>query len=152
MLALRSENKQKQAMARDLYLAGWLQNEIAKRLGVSERTITSWKEKFSWDTLRKGQSITTAETLPRLEAALASVSAQLEAATANQMPVGALVDQVTKITNNISKLRQSSRFSDVLEVCKGITEFSIREHPDRAELVREVLDAFIHTKARAEHA
>lgn len=139
-------------MARDLYVSGWLQHEIAALVGVSERTITAWKEKFRWDTLKNADSITIEQTLPRLESALALASAQLESALAEQQPPGGFVDQVVKISNSIIKLKTSSRFADVLDVCKQLCEFSVAEFPEHAEMVRRVADAYVTTKAREQNA
>ncbi len=52
-------SKEKLAYAQSLYLnTDHTQQEIAERVGVSENTLTAWKVKHNWDTLRGATTAT----------------------------------------------------------------------------------------------
>lgn len=44
-----------------LYLQGVPQNEIAERCGVSNQTITEWKQRYDWETKRAARTISLEE-------------------------------------------------------------------------------------------
>lgn len=51
--------KQKKEYSELLYTRhGMTQKEIAAKVGVSEKSISKWKEKYDWDTLKASYSVT----------------------------------------------------------------------------------------------
>lgn len=79
-MAKELTNTQKREYAETLFLRTDLtQKEIASKAGVSEQTITAWKEKYQWDAKRQSLLVTKSEIIRRYYNILDRLSRKIEA-------------------------------------------------------------------------
>jgi len=113
-MSVRKSNKEKQDLAKVLYLAGAPQKEIANRVGVSEPTMTKWVNQNGWQELRAAKNITRPELINKL---LLSINNLLEKANEkNGAGIDGLGDQLAKLASTLDKLDKKSNVVDVIDV------------------------------------
>jgi len=108
----------KKEWAQFLYVENKLtQKEIASKVGVSQKTIGEWKEKYLWENLRRSLLITRKEQLTM-------IYNQLDAITRNirdkqdGIPTSRDSDSIMKLTASIKNLETDLSVADVFETGK----------------------------------
>lgn len=141
-------NEQKREWAQLLYVSQRLsQKEIAERTGVSERTITSWKEKFNWDNLRQSLLVTKQEVLRRLYNQIEALTTEIEsrdAAYSNSKEA----DTLNKLAASIRTLETETSIAEILEVGMRFIDFVRAQDLEFAKQITGYYDAFIQTKLK----
>lgn len=136
-------NDEKREWAQFLYLENKLtQKEIAKKVGVSEKTITGWKEKYMWENLRKSLLITKKEQLTMLYNQLDAITGHVRDKQ-NNIPTSKDADSILKTTAAIKNLETDLSVADVFEVGKRfISHVQSIDFEKSKELV-DYYDSFI---------
>ncbi len=101
-------------IAKNLYLNGTLQKEIAERLGVSPQTIVKWVKEGGWDTIRAARQVTRTELVNKT---LASINQMLDNVLQSGDPeaMTGLGDKLSKLAGAIEKLDKKATVVDFIE-------------------------------------
>ena len=80
MDTVKKKNKfnEKRATAQALYLKGMSQKEIHDIIGISEQTISKWRNLFNWDDIKELNTITRSSLLKQSYIQLAAVNKEIE--------------------------------------------------------------------------
>ncbi|MGQ0740210.1 MAG: terminase gpP N-terminus-related DNA-binding protein [Bacteroidota bacterium] len=107
-------NTQKREWAEMLYMQNQLsQKEISEKVGVNEKTITAWKEKYCWEQLRKSLLTTKHEILRFLYNVLDKLKTKIE----GEDGIGDTkqADMVVKYTAAIKGLETETSTAQLME-------------------------------------
>jgi DNA-binding XRE family transcriptional regulator len=107
-------NTQKREWAEMLYMQNQLsQKEIAIKVGVNEKSITTWKEKYCWEQMRKSLLTTKSEILRFLYSVLDKVKTKIE----GEDGIGdtKMADMVVKYTSSIKSLETETSIAQMME-------------------------------------
>lgn len=139
-MSSRRELEEKKATARQYYMQGVLQNEIADRVGVSRTTICKWVDEGRWATIRAGVQITRPELVNK---ALGAVNKLLDQIYESQDPelICKLPDQLAKFASFIDKLDKQANIVSTIDVFIAFEKWI--EH--RAGFDPEITDEFLAT-------
>lgn len=110
--------KDKQAKAKALYCTGqYLQKEIASIVGVSEKTISKWKEEDGWESLQTSLLTTRDNELKRLYKLLKILNDSIDEAGEEKIPINSKqADSVLKLTAAIKNLEIETSIAEKVEV------------------------------------
>jgi hypothetical protein len=135
-------SKQKREWAQDLYKTGnYDQKEIALKVQVAEKTITEWKQKYNWETLRKSLLITKQESLADLYDILDNTKKDIK--TRGSKANSKDADAILKLTTAIKNLEVKTSLDQILEVCKQLVLHIQSIDYDKAKELVEYVDLFI---------
>lgn len=141
MAALTLEEKRD--WAQYLYTEAKLnQKEVANKVGVSQKTIGEWKEKYMWEDLRKSLLTTRKEQLAILYNQLDAITGYIRDHQ-NNIPDSKQSDSILKITAAIKNLETEFSIGDVYEIGKRfISHIQTIDYEKSKELV-DYYDSFI---------
>jgi transcriptional regulator with XRE-family HTH domain len=107
---MAKDNERK--LAETLYVDGnSSQKEIAEQLGVAEKTVSGWKEKYNWDKLRVAKRTTKAEIIDGLYKSVAVIIKRAE--DEDKRPLNTVEsDQIVKLTRSIEVLEGAESLSN----------------------------------------
>lgn len=136
-------NDQKREWAQILYTKERLSGkEIAERVGVSEKTISNWKEKYLWEQLRKSLLVTKEEQLRKLYNQLDFITTKIEERE-NAVADTKEADVISKITSAIKQLETETSIAEIFEVGKQFIQFVRSDDIEAAKTITGFYDAFI---------
>ncbi len=136
-------NQKKQEWAQYLYVENKkTQKEIAETTGVSQKTITKWKETFQWDKLRKSLLTTRKEQLMLLYNQLDATTTMIRDVQKN-IPTSKDADSILKLTAAIRNLETDLSIADVFEVGKEFITFVQSVDYEKSKEIVEYYDSFI---------
>lgn len=130
-----------QAKAQDLFLNKELaQNEIARIVGVTEKTIGKWKKEYGWQELRKARKTTRVNVLLKLDELLLEL-----------LENGGTADQIAKIAASIEKLSDNTTLmSHRYQTCSEFTAYFKANYPQDKEklmMISSYMDEYLKAKA-----
>ena len=138
---------QKKEWAEMLYMQNQLsQKEIAVKVGVTEKTITQWKEKYCWEQLRKSLLTTKGEILRFLYNVLDKLKQKIE--SEDGIGDSKMADMVVKYTASIKSLETETSISVLMEAGMQFHKFMQSVDPAKALEVLNNYDAFIKEKIK----
>lgn len=145
-MASRGKMADKRRMAQQLYVRnGVLQQDIAKLVKVSEKTISQWKQADGWDKQRAAVSTTKEKELSRLYSQLSALNSAIEAREQGRdYPLPGEADTQNKLAAAIAKLEQDTGLSATVNVFMRFTKW-LREASDLETTKRfgELSDQYI---------
>lgn len=146
-MAKKLTNEQKREWAQMLFTKERLsQKEIAERVGVTEKTISNWKQKYEWDALGQSINVTKEVQLRRMYAQLDKLTRYIENKEDNQFPDIKEVNTMSQLTNNIQKLETETSVADIIDVGMKFIQFVRKEDWGMAQDITVLLDAYIQDK------
>lgn len=134
----KQELEEKKQLARQYYMQGSLQNDIAERIGVSRATVCKWVEDGKWATIRAGVQITRPELVNK---ALCAVNKLLDQIYESNDPelICKLPDQLAKFASFIEKLDKKASVVSTIDVFIAFEKWI--EH--RATYDKEITPEFL---------
>lgn len=112
----------KRTIAQQLYVkTGKPQKDIAAELGLAEKTISGWKKKFNWDTLRAAEitgPVELAKTLYRQIAAISDL-ADAEGRIINDKEA----DRISKLAAAIEKIEKKATLGHYVQVMEDFIRY-----------------------------
>lgn len=136
--------KQKREWAQMLYTKERLsQKEIADRVGVTEKTISNWKQRYEWDALGQSINVTKEVQLKRMYAQLDRLTQAIEDKEENKYPDIKEINTMTQLTNNIQKLETETSVAEIIDVGMKFVNFIRKDDWGMAQNITKLLDAFI---------
>lgn len=143
-MAKKLTNEQKREWAQMLYTKERLsQKEIADRVGVTEKTISNWKQKYEWDALGQSINVTKEVQLKRMYAQLDRLTQAIEDKEENKYPDIKEINTMTQLTNNIQKLETETSVAEIIDVGMKFVNFIRKDDWAMAQSITKLLDAFI---------
>lgn len=122
-----------------MFCAGADQNEIAATMGVSQQTITAWKQQFNWDDRKKIFLNSTHATVDKLRTLLSSYVENLE-----NLDDDKAADKLAKITSSIERLDAHFDFlGSVLKVTEEWIGWSAANDDQLFALLQKNLPRFL---------
>lgn len=137
---------QKRSLAQSLYIKGHLsRKEIAEIVGITEKTLRDWIQKYNWDALREAQSVTRQQLLLDAYTQLKAVNQAIE--EIGGIPNKNLIDAKSVLRKEIEALSDSP-VHVYIEVFNEITEWLMKNHPTEAGHVSELFLSFIDERQK----
>ena len=112
---MSKEAEQKKTMARNLYLNGMSQKEVAEHCGVSRNTVAKWISAGGWEEARAAKNITRPELVNKLLLACNKMLDQLNDADDPEL-YATVADKISKLSNTIERLDKKASIVDAIEV------------------------------------
>lgn len=136
----RTSNAAKRKQAKDLYCRYSLQQrEIARILGVTEKTISKWKSTENWDRERAAYTTTKESELRRIYGQLANLNNEIENRTASEgqagIPSSKEADIQSKLSSSIRTLENDAGAAATVDVAVAFTTWCKGRSIDIAPLV-----------------
>lgn len=139
---------QKKDWAELLYMQNQLsQKEIAAKVGVAEKTITGWKEKYCWEQMRKSLLTTKGEILRFLYNVLDKLKTKIEAEE-DGIGDSKQADMVIKYTAAIKSLETETSISVLMEAGMQFHKYMQTIDPHKALEFLNNYDGFIKEKIK----
>jgi transcriptional regulator with XRE-family HTH domain len=140
-----------QEHARHLYINGnCSQRDIAKRFGVSERTVYNWVKGNAWDRLRHAAAtapITIAENLSTQLVALQNEISNRE--PGNRFPTRHEADVICRMVNAIDKTKKAPALPLQVQVMRTFRQYALPHlSPELAKELRVLTTCFLEGQAR----
>lgn len=123
------------------------QKEIALKVGVSEVTISKWKERYRWEELKVSITITKEEQLKNLYRQIAELNKAIsdrEAGSRYATPSEA--DSITKLANAIEKMETDVGLADIISTFRNFLAWLRKIDLVKTQELTPLFDAFIKTK------
>lgn len=140
--------KQEKEFAKSLYIGGGLtQKEIAERVSVTEKTLTSWIKKEKWDGLKKSLLTTKQTQLAFLYDQLDFLNTDISKRDF-KVADGKEADTIIKLTAAINRLETETSIGDTVEVARNFIEFVRPQDLELAKTITNLFDVFITAKMK----
>lgn len=137
-------NVEKRNLAQDLYCKGTLTRKaIADAVGVTEKTLRTWINKYGWDDIREAMTVTRKQLLTDAYSQLKKVNQQIEdnGGIINKE----LADAKSILRKEIEQLAESPLHVYV-EVLDEFTEFIARKAPKQLQVFSNLVMEFLEGK------
>lgn len=140
-----AKQNDKRAKAKSLYLTGqYDQKEIADLVGVSERSITKWKNEENWDDLKESLLTTRENELRRLYKMLRILNDDIDLKAEEKIPINSKeADAVLKLTAAIKNLELETSIADKVEVGMAFINLVRKENIELSKEVTKWFDIFL---------
>ena len=130
--------------ARELFLDGWTQKDIARFLGTTERTVSEWKEKGDWEGLKLNIRSVTENAYDLLAYQLEVLRTQKDAAKAAGTTFTIAKDVMISISHLSSLVKKPEmKFAQASGLIKKFIEFLMVEDMDLAKSVKPSAHKYI---------
>lgn len=142
--------KQKKEWAKTLFVIERLtQKEIAKKVGVSEKTISIWVNKEGWDTLRVSVIITKEQQLKRFYSQVDELNTGIEGRDPGKRYANSKeADTIVKLTAAIKALETETGIAEIIETFKLFTNWLKAFDLPKAQELTKLLDDFITSRIK----
>lgn len=136
----KKEVEEKKEHARLLFMQGETQKNIAKKLGISEQTLSKWVRDGGWSEKRAAENITRPQLVNKL---LKSVDTLIEKMNESEDPqiIAGAGDTLSKFAASIKNLDKKSSIVDVIEVFMAFGKWLQYRASFDDELTPELLKA-----------
>jgi transposase len=139
---------QEKEFAKSLYIGGGItQKEIAERISVTEKTLSSWIKKEKWDSLKKSLLTTKQNQLSFLYDQLDFLNSDI-AKRDYKVAIGKEADTIIKLTAAINRLETETSIGDTVEVARNFIEFVRPQDLELAKTITNLFDVFITAKMK----
>lgn len=120
------------------------QKEVARRVGVSERTMSIWVRNEQWDQLRYSIIVTKEEQLRRIYMQIEELNnAIFQREEGARFATSKQADTLSKLTTAAKKLETEASIADVIEVSKRFLNWLRQTDFEKAKELSFLFDAFI---------
>lgn len=111
----KAEIEKKKNLARNLYMSGMNQKEIADQIGVSRVSVSGWCKAEGWQETRAAKNISRPELVNKLLRTIDSLIDKVND-SGDATLIGSLADKLSKLSSTIEKLDKSANVVDAIEV------------------------------------
>lgn len=137
----KAEIEKKKSLARNLYMSGMDQAEIAEQLGVSRVSVSHWSKAEGWAETRAAKNITRPELVNKLLRTIDSLIDKVEE-SGDPTLIGSMADKLSKLSSTIEKLDKTANVVDAIEVFMAFNkwlEYNRQFDPDiTPELIKTI--------------
>jgi len=140
------KSSEKQHLAKSLFIKSDLnRKEIAKQVGVTEKTLRDWIQKFNWEELKISQTITREQLYEQELKQLAALNKQIE--DQGGVPNKQQSDAKAVIRKNIEALSHTPLYK-YIEAFDDFSDWLIKNHPGDLKLMAERSYEFLEELAK----
>ncbi|NNV54536.1 terminase [Limnovirga soli] len=134
----KKEMEAKKLIAEIMFMDFEDQNVIAESVGVTPKTISSWKQEGMWEKKRSAKTISRDELVNKL---LTNINVMLDQAVADgaDSNFGALADQLIKMTNSIEKLDKKNNVIYNAETFQNFNRYLLQRMNDDKNLTLDTI-------------
>ncbi|MBX6361257.1 MAG: DDE transposase family protein [Acidobacterium ailaaui] len=142
---MRNKLSDKRQKAKALFITGkYTQQEIAKIVGVTPKTIIRWKTEERWEELNVSLLTTRENELRRLYKMLKVMNDEIDEKAQDGKPINSKeADALLKLTQAIKNLELETSIADKVEVGMDFIEFVRRDNPELAKTITQCFDQYI---------
>ncbi|MDO6808092.1 DDE transposase family protein [Zobellia galactanivorans] len=120
--------------------------ELASRAGVSEQTISKWKNEEGWEQLRASVIITKESELKRLYAQIVELNDAIAARDqGHRFANSKEADVLVKLTSAVRQLETDTSVADAIEVLKDFISHVRQDDYELAMSITTVADGYVKT-------
>jgi transcriptional regulator with XRE-family HTH domain len=142
-------NNEKKDYAWLLYQENTLtQKAIAERVGVTEKTITKWKEENKWESKKQGLYNSRESLLRDLYRLLENTRNNVLGEDGKGVANSKDGDAILKLSASISNLEKEANIGQIYEVCKGLVQHIQDIDLEKAKELIPYIDSFMQLKLR----
>lgn len=136
---------EKKEWAKTIYIRERLtQKETARRVKVTEKTMSSWVNKEGWDKIRQSIIVTKEEQLSRIYMQIDELNtAIMSADPGKRFANSKQADTLNKLASAARKLETEASIADIIEVSKRLLNWIRQTDFEKAKEVSNLVDAFI---------
>lgn len=147
MPAHAKRDKQEEAYA--LFMNSDLtQAEIAERVGVAPKTLSSWVKKDEWHTQKAANSVTRKRVITGYLMQLHKLQEEIQNRKDHPYPNTRESDIITKITKAIKSLEKGLTLSDYITATEELCRFGMNIDDKAMRQALPIIKEFIQVKAR----
>ncbi|MBP5315377.1 MAG: terminase [Muribaculaceae bacterium] len=137
-MTTKKQLEEKKQLARQYYMQGALQNDIAEKVGVSRNTVCKWVDEGKWATIRAGVQITRPELVNKALGAVNQLLNQIYESNDPEL-ICKLPDQLAKFASFIEKLDKQTNVVSTIDAFIAFEKWI--EH--RASYDKEITEDFL---------
>lgn len=137
----RSADENKKELAFALFMMGEANNRISERVGVSEKTVGTWSDKFGWKERRAAVEVSRPEIVNKL---LKEINKLIESGNVDAdklSKLSATIERIEKKDSLVNHIHTFMQFGEFLNKLVG-TELS----SDDIKMIVRLQDRFIQEK------
>lgn len=132
-------------VAKVLFMQGYTQKEIAKKLSVSEATISKWAKEDHWDNLKKNLINSKSERLSELYDELAAFNQMIKSRDITmRFPNSKEADVRRKLIRDIADLERKYNIGQTTTIARDFVTFCRDIDFEFAQKANEYFDLFIN--------
>lgn len=147
-MSTKVDRRDKYALAFRLYMdTGMRQSEIAEMVGVTEKTITQWKLKNDWETLKAAHGVTASEIIAGYLRQLKALKDDI-AKREYPYPTPKDSDVIMKIAKSIKILQNDLTLSNYITACEQLLKFAMNMKPEIVQQLAALTREFVQLKAK----
>lgn len=141
-MAKQNDKKEK---AKSLFLTGqYSQKEIAEIVGVSEKSVSKWKEEGDWESFKVSLLTTRENELRRLYKMLSVLNDDIDTKAELKIPINSKeADAVLKLTSAIKNLELETSIADKVEVGIAFINVVRTEDIDLSKKIAAWFDVYL---------
>ncbi|MDB9498579.1 terminase gpP N-terminus-related DNA-binding protein [Nodularia spumigena] len=134
-------------LAESLYIDGNLtQKEIAEQLGVTEKTLIQWKDKYNWEKLRIAKRTTKSEIINGLYMSISRIMKNAQE-DKNRALSSSETDQIVKLTRSIEVMEGSESLANYVQAMTAFIKYVQSIDIDAAKSIMPWTKEFLTQKA-----
>ena len=130
-------------LAQILYMQGYLQKEIATKVGVTEQTICRWARQGNWETMKKGMLNAKMARLSELYDELQEFSRMIKEKVGYKVASSKEADARRKLIMDIQALETKYNIGQITTIARDFCEFVKSIDFEFAARCSQFFDAFI---------
>jgi DNA-binding XRE family transcriptional regulator len=136
---------EKKEWAKTIYIREQLtQKETARRVKVTEKTMSSWVNKEGWEKLRQSIIVTKEEQLRRIYMQIDELNSFImDLEPGHRFANSKQADTINKLASAARKLETEASIADIIEVSKRFLNWLRQTDFEKAKDVSNLIDAFI---------
>ena len=146
-MANRKHEKETEAFA--LFMNTDLtQAEIAKRVGINEKTMSDWVRSGDWRIQKAANNVTRKKVIVGYLMQLEKLREEIDKRKEKPYPTSSEADIITKITKSIKSLEKGLTLSDYITAFEELTKFGMNVNEISTREFLSVMQEFVQLKAK----
>jgi uncharacterized protein YjcR len=130
-------------LAQQLYIySDASQQKIAEDLGISEKTLSKWKEEEGWDKIKAARNLGKDALVNKLYSQALKITTEAE--NDSRILNSKEMDTIVKIASTIDKLDRKVNLPNAISVFKEFNNWLVKINPTFAQQLTEFQSKFLH--------
>ena len=130
-------------VAQTLFMQGYSQKEIAKKLGKVEQTVSRWSKEGNWKTKKTNILMSKDSRLSELYEELKETNRMIKSKEGFKVATAAEADARRKLIRDISDLETKYNIGEAIQIAREFTTFVRETDFDTATIILDLFDKFI---------
>lgn len=140
----KKERSSKQEIAAMLFIhSGYDGKEIAEHLGVTQKTVSEWKEKGEWTRLKAAQTVTKEKLVTNMYDSILDIQEKVR--EAGRLQTAAETDQILKLAKAAELMDKKVSIPLSISVFKAFNEFCVNSKLTNLKEYMDLQKRFVQT-------